>query len=120
MFYTLKILSLIGKRAVSKIKPSIPQEITSPAPTVSMRNGMPSAIPYAYVRTKGTIIVLDMMGGRGDKNFKFLLPVFLKRIPMYQVPRAPIKVAKVPKIISKILLPIMSLRELLQNQKTAG
>ena len=46
------------------------------------------------------------IGGRGDKNLRCFFPVFLKSTPIYQVPSAPIKVARVPNTISKILLPI--------------
>lgn len=45
----------------------MPQETTSPIPTVSIINGIGSATPYAYRSTNGTISVLAAIGGSGAR-----------------------------------------------------
>ena len=60
-----------------------------------------------------------MIGGSGERNLRKFFPVLLKRIPMYQVPTAPMKVARVPKMMSKISLP-MTMFDTRQPMVTPG
>ena len=68
--------------------------------TVSIKNGMVPSSPYAYLSTKGTINVFDTTGGMGAKYFE--------RQSLY-VKTAPISVARLPKITSSCIAPIMIL-----------
>ena len=43
----VKIFPLYLFKTVTRMFPSIPQEITSPIPTVNIKNGIGSATPYA-------------------------------------------------------------------------
>ena len=47
-----------------------------------------------------------MIGGSGERNLRRFFSVFLNSIPIYQVPTAPMRVARVPKMMSKISLPV--------------
>ena len=79
--------------------PNTPQEIISPMHTVIKLNHI-GLMPYAYISTKGIITVLETIGGNNARK-GFLRSRY--------VPKAPIKVATLPKIISGTRQPLIRL-----------
>ena len=71
--------------------------MTSPIPIVSIRNAIGKLIPYPNFNTKGTIRIFDAIGGSTQRNGLFLRNKYVKK--------APIKVARLPNIISGKIAP---------------
>ena len=90
------ILGFFSSAFNNKI-PRMPQEIISPMPTVSIKKGIVSPNSYTYFNTKGTIIVLANIGGRGA--------IYLCFFSAY-VPNAPISVARLPNTTSRSAHPV--------------
>lgn len=98
-------------RQVKSSIPIIPQDITSPIPTVSIKNGSPFVIPYAYVSIRGIMTVLLKIGGMGDSHAGLFLSILVKTAPM--------RVARLPKITSHTAAPV-SRFEMIQPTNSPG
>ena len=88
--------------------------MTSPIPTVSIRNGIGIRMPYAYRRTSGTTIVLERIGESVQST-----GLFLRRS---RVPTAPARVARLPKRMSGRTAPpkILPIRQPIKRPGTAA
>lgn len=100
LFYE-KIIAFCFSKVNNKSIPSIPQDITSPTPTVNIKDHIGAEIPYPYIKIIGTTMVFAIIAGTGAKNLLCFLRAY--------VPKAATKVVKLPKITSTRIPPVSKL-----------
>ena len=90
----------------------MPQEIISPMPTVSIKYQIVPGKPYVNFKISGITTVFDKIGG-----ISAIYGIFFSLC----VKNTPIKVAKLPKTISKMLHPvrIFDKKQPVESPKTA-
>ena len=114
VYTCLKILCLCFANDEYRIIPSMPQDTTSPIPTINIINGIASGNPYAYRSIIGIIIALDRIGGNGARNLFCLRSRYVKN--------APIRVARLPNTMSRRTAPprIFPIRQPINNPGMAA